>query len=115
MRLLRALVLAFAVFAIGTAGHAVLPDAAKPKSAAKAGSSPAQLARESEAQHRDMEQCIAAIAEVRKAVAEKCVLAGGVCYDKSGCELQADGRYRCTTVNTELTQRYEKTMARPCK
>jgi hypothetical protein len=89
---------------------AVLPDAGpnRPGKGRAGTDDAARAARDEaaqEAQRRSMAQCLDQITEMRRTVAERCVMSQGTCYDKAGCELQSDGRYRCTTVNHELTAR----------
>lgn len=125
--LLLALGLAAGAMMAGAA-WAVLPDAPKPKPkptaavsavpAAPAASTAQEIeAHEAalDAKRAAMESCLSGLAELRRTVAERCVMAAGTCYDKSSCEVQPDGRHRCTAVNAALTARHEKAMAKPCR
>ncbi len=107
--------------------RAVLPEAPKPSPKPKtavagpassaSGAERAAEVAEAKAQVKrgSMESCLSEQSEVRRLAAEQCVLAKNSCYDKAGCEVQPDGRYRCTRVNAEFTARYTLAMAAPCR
>lgn len=101
------------LFGLGLSpARAILPDApapsaSKPKTPAKPRPSEPS-AEEEESRRKRIAACIAAMESVRQEMNAKCVVAGSTCYVKESCEPQPDGRLRCTSVNTELTTRYER-------